>query len=210
MSVREVFEKNYDGGTTGFIYRVCGEEWSEAEIDAMNQTACHGTPHDCLELIGSKGSGLSFDHVENETFNRNLLMIDGCLPRVLGSALLILARDGNISVDELARQMTHYNPLELDTDFAESLYGYKLRNFVRCAALGMVPTAVWNGRCQIDDEHAIEIEGGVSFSHNMFTGAAFVDYLYSHTKMQAAPECPMLYRGKDGKLYLRLSLQLRL
>jgi hypothetical protein len=84
---------------------------------------------------------------ENPVFAKNLSLLDTNMGTVIGHLLRIgrssAVNKGNLK--EALEQLIKEDPLGLGSVFAETYYGFRVRHFLRAAALGMTPATPWDG-----------------------------------------------------------------
>ncbi len=75
-------------GATNFVYRIEGHDFSDEEIEKINAIDTRTKIIDRIGSIQSKGGKLVFDKVDNDTFRRNLDMIDLALGATIAQLLI--------------------------------------------------------------------------------------------------------------------------
>lgn len=85
-----------------------------------------------------------FIEVPDPKFQRNLELLDAQMPNVIGALLLKAYCSGNMSVSECLKMVTLSDPLGYGGD-AETFYSYRVRRFLRAAALGFSSSKPWDG-----------------------------------------------------------------
>lgn len=201
-------------GATNFTYRIVGTDFSDEEIENINAIATRTKIIDRVEKIRKKGADFVFDHVDNDTFRKNLQMLDGDLAGTIAQLLLEQFNTGARMFDELAKALAKTNPFGFDEEDAEGMYVYKLKHLLTSAALGMMPSKKWSGRYDANGGYLVVKKDGEILCYHFYDKNLFEDFLFKNAYLERAKTrrhgYASLYRGEDGKLYFKLNLQVRL
>ena len=84
---------------------------------------------------------------EHPVFAKNLSLLDTNMAGVIGH-LLRIGRSSAVnsgSLKEALELLVREDPLGLGSVFAKTYYGFRVRHFLRAAALGMTPATPWDG-----------------------------------------------------------------
>lgn len=135
-------------------------------------------------------------------------MIDSVLPNILADILLSFYSGKAKSVEELCRIEAQINGF----DFDEKDIRYKIKSFLRAIALGMVPSKEWDTYLSSYGGYIVVKDNGDLVCYHLYNDDEFKDYLLENTRL----ETPSTSRHKfgtvfseDGRLYLKLNLQIR-
>ena len=201
-------------GATNFSYRVEGYDFSDEEIEAINAIDTRTKIIDRIAAIRAKGADLVFHHVDNDTFRKNLAMLDGDLAATIAQLLVEQFNTGTRMFDELAKALAETNPLGFDKDDAESMYIYKLKHLLTSAALGMMPGKKWSGKFDANGGYLVVKKDGEILCYHFYDRNRFEDFLFRNAYLERGKThrhgYASLYRDEDGKVYFKLNLQIRL
>ena len=151
--------------------------------------------------------------VPDPRFERNLELLDANMPVVLGSTLLQAYCSGDLSLSGSLSKVIVSDPLGFGGD-AETFYTYRIKHFLRAAALGFSSSRPWNGKEGAD--------GGMIFVNKnwdlfcmMSSRKDFENYLL-HTTRFESPSTSVNKHGGYGRVekewhgtYVDLLLQIR-
>ena len=113
------------------IPKVKGKPWVVARVNALHEL--HAFTADVK--------------AESPVFAKNLSLLDTNMAKVIGHLLRIgrSSAVGSGSVKEALELLVREDPLGLGSVFAKTYYGFRVRHFLRAAALGMTPSTPWDG-----------------------------------------------------------------
>ena len=131
---------------TNFEYVVHG--LNKKEIQRINSIRTRTKLKDRLQKIIDLGGIIKFQGMTNETFEKNLQMIDTQMPQIIGNVLLESYKSGNKNLLYLFAN----SPL-IKT---ESIAYKKLSDLLEAISFGMFPTKIWDG--------CLEVNGGILIS----------------------------------------------
>lgn len=197
-------------GATNFVYRV--ENLEKEKTEEVNGMQGHSKIRDRAKVIyGSKGK-IIFEKLENESFKRNLRMIDIILPEILAE-LLKIYYDGKAStMSELVEILSQNKEFNAKYGLDKSVYEFKIKSFLVAIALGMTPNKEWDGFTKAHGGYIIVKEDGEIVCYHLYNRDEFQNYLYKNTKL----DTPSTTRHKFGDIYqengakkIRLNLQIR-
>lgn len=201
-------------GATNFSYRIEGYDFSNEEIKAINAIDTRTKIIDRINAIRAKGADLVYDHVDNETFRKNLAMLDGDLAATIAQLLVEQFNTGARMFDELAKALSETNPLGFDKEDAEAMYIYKLKHLLTSAALGMMPSKKWSGKFDANGGYLVVKKDGEILCYHFYDRNRFEDFLFKNAYLERGKTrrhgYASLYRDEDGKVYFKLNLQVRL
>lgn len=201
------------GKTTNFIYQILGAEFSESEIEKINDIDTKSKIKDRISAIGNQGGKLVFLTLEQEIFKNNLILIDSLLPDILAEIIYLFYSSKFSSVKAICEEITSTNPLNFDTQFSHSFYEYKIKRFLTDVALGMMPSKVWTGQYDATGGYLIVKENGDVLCYHIYNRNQFEDYLFENTKLETASssrhDFGTIYKSVNCELYFKLNLQIR-
>ncbi len=198
------------GKTTNFVFEVKGLD--KTHIDSINAISTRSKVQDRIKAIHAHGGHLIFKNVPRREFESNLKKIDTIFPIFIAQMLLDFFSGKAITVFDLT------NLLSANTDFlgeyglSYSDYEFKIKHFLQSAALGMVPSKIWDGFTKAHGGYIVVRNDGVVVCYHLYNRDEFLSYLYENTKFESAST----NRHEYGHLYLdghkilfNLNLQIR-
>lgn len=201
-------------GATNFVYRIEGCDFSDEDIDRINAIDTRTKIIDRIAAIERKGGKLVFDKVDNDTFRRNLDMIDLGLGGTIAQLLVEQFNTGARMFDELTDALASSNPLGFDEADAVEVYTFKLKKLLTSAALGMMPSKKWSGKYDANGGYLVVKKDGEILCYHFYDQNRFEDFLFKNAYLERGKTrrhgYASLYRGEDGNVYFKLNLQIRL
>lgn len=162
-------------------------------------------------VISSKNF-LSFVSVENCIFSNNLVLIDSSLCLILAEIIRIKYLNPSFQFSKLLEHLSTLNPLSIDTQAVNLMYGRKLKAFLSAIALGMTQDKVWTGGQNPNEHKWMFKNGDFILPHHILKKDVFENYLLNNTKF----ETPSSTRHGFGIVYeensaqfIKLNLQIR-
>ncbi len=201
-------------GATNFVYGIEGCDFSDEEIERINAIDTRTKIIDRIAAIEYKGGKLVFDKVDNDTFRRNLDMIDLGLGTTIAQLLIEQFNTGARMFDELTVALSQSNPLGFDKADAVEVYTFKLKKLLTSAALGMMPSKKWSGKYDANGGYLVVKKDGEILCYHFYDQNRFEDFLFKNAYLERGKTrrhgYASLYRADDGKVYFKLNLQIRL
>lgn len=201
-------------GATNFVYRIEGCDFSDEDIERINAIDTRTKIIDRIGAIERKGGSLVFDKVDNDTFRRNLDMIDLGLGATIAQLLIEQFNSGARMFDELTDALAQSNPLGFDKADAVEVYTFKLKKLLTSAALGMMPSKKWSGKYDANGGYLVVKKDGEILCYHFYDQNRFEDFLFKNAYLERGKTrrhgYASLYRAADGKVYFKLNLQIRL
>lgn len=201
-------------GATNFTYRVDGYAFTEDEIAEINAIKTKSKVLDRIEAILAKGANLVFHQVDNETFRRNLKMMDIGLPDLVAQLLVEQCITREKMFDKLTKTLAEKDPLQLHESDVKEMYTYKLKHLLTSAALGMMPAKKWDGYYDANGGYLVVKKDGEILCYHFYDKNRFEDFLFKNAYLERASATrhgfASLYRETDGNIYFKLNLQIRL
>lgn len=198
--------------TTNFTYEIQGHTFSVEEITTVNSIATKYKIGDRLKEIMRLGGTLHFVGIDDNICRNNFILIDSCLPQIMGDILLERFLSNRKRVKDLTEIVSGNNPIGYDMSYNQKYYEHKVKNFLVAAALGMMPHTPWNGTYEANGGYLVVKDDGEVLCYHFYDRNLFEDYLYYNTKL----ETPSSSRHQFGKIYVdencqyfKLNLQIR-
>lgn len=196
------------GETTNFIYKIKGN-LTHNEINELN---ANSKVSDILNPLEKKGHIIEYYEMQNAIFHSNLQMIDTKFPEIIAEALLLYFKGKASKISELIPKLEELNPCHLDHSLGHNYYGYKLKNLLQDAALGMTPAKKWEAKYDSVDGYIVVKKDGDIVCYHTHHKNQFLDYLSNNTKFESASQTKYKY-GKiyeeKGEFFIKLNLQIR-
>lgn len=196
------------GKTTNFIYEIVGDITDEV----MNQCNASKKFRDKFSILNAHGCTLKFDCMESDTFENNLQLIDGDLPRICAYLLKLYYSTGIGPIKDLLSSLSEENPIKYNLSRGHPFYEYKFKKYLIECALGMTPSKVWDGTADATGGYIIVREDGEVVCFHVFDRNEFESYLLNNTKFETASttrhDFGQIYKG-DNRYFLKLNLQIR-
>jgi len=200
---------------TNFVFRVVGEPMSKGEIESINAIETRSKILDRIAEIDQSGRHLQFERLENATFEDNLRMLDGDLPKLLAEMLKTSTMRNITNFVGLAKPVgvALFGDRD-DSERAEEIVRYKLKHLLVSVALGLMPSKPWDGRYEANGGYIIVKESGDIVAYHFYDRNRFSDYLFNCAYLERASTSRhgygSLYREDDGQVKFKLNLQIRL
>lgn len=199
------------GDPTNILYRVCGAEITDTQIDGINAIDSHLSR---ISAIYNAGCRLQYEDIEHETFKNNLLFLDSNMPQFIADCLLVDSMPDSVSdIKDAVERVANKNPLAFTGKNVTAFYEHKMKVLLLDAALGMTPAKEWNGRYDANGGYIVVRKDGEIVCYHFYNRNDVEDYLYSNTRFERASRSRYkygsLFRREDGNVYIRLNLQIR-
>ena len=199
------------GDPTNILYRVCGTELTDTQIDEINAADSHLSR---MSAIHDAGCRLQYEDIEHETFKNNLLFLDSNMPQFIADCLLVDSMPDSVSdIKDAVERVANQNPLAFTGKNVIAFYEHKMKVLLLDAALGMTPAKEWNGRYDANGGYIVVRKDGEIVCYHFYNRNDVEDYLYSNTRFERASrgryKYGSLFRREDGNVYIRLNLQIR-
>lgn len=197
------------GKTTNITYCVNGGI-TDKEINAINSIGSHLDRMRALQKYSITPSA-----IENDTFYNNLLFLDAYMPQFISDCLLKYNLSGHsvLPVKEVVSSISGANPFGFKGKSVNSFYEHKMKVLLIAIALGMTPAKEWTGRYDANGGYLVVKTDGEIVCYHFYNINDVEDYLYNNTRFECASrgryDFGYLFRGNDGKVYIKLNLQIR-
>lgn len=196
---------------TLFTYRVVGNTpISDDDIARINAIESEG---DRLKEIMLTGYKLDYYATDHETFENNLMVVDSFMPHIVAQALANHYTFGINGIDDSITVIAKTNPLGFKVRDVDNIYRIKFKNLLVNVALGMTPAKEWDGRYEANGGYLVVKKDGDIVCYHFYDRNQLEDYLLKNTNFdnpsRSRYHYGSIYRGEDGKAYLKLCLQIR-
>lgn len=200
------------GTTTNFAFSIAGRSIDEDDAADINSIKDH-LPR--IQAIYSRGYRLMFSHVQNETFENNLLFLDSCMPEFIARCLIVDSTSSDSSIRHAVEVVAKENPFGYKGN-ALKYYEHKMKQLLLASALGMTPAKEWTGRFDANGGYLVVKKDGEIVCYHFYNQNEVEDYLYNNTRFERASrsryDFGMIYQqggGQDQGYYIDLNLQIR-
>ena len=195
---------------TNITYRVEGCDISDEMIAEINSIEDH-LPR--MKALIDKGLHLEYSDIEHQTFKNNLLFLDTCMPDFIASCLVCDSMPNSTSnIKDTVEIVAAQNPFGFTGDVV-AFYEHKMKVLLIDAALGMTPAKEWKGHYDANGGYLVVKKDGEIVCYHFYNRNDVEDYLYNNTRFERGSrtrhEFGSLYRADDGKVYIKLNLQIR-
>lgn len=195
---------------TNITYRVEGCDISDEMIAEINSIEDH-LPR--MKALVDKGAHLEYSDIEHQTFKNNLLFLDTCMPDFIASCLVCDSMPNSTSnIKDTVEIVAAQNPFGFTGDVV-AFYEHKMKVLLIDAALGMTPAKEWKGHYDANGGYLVVKKDGDIVCYHFYNRNDVEDYLYNNTRFERGSrtrhEFGSLYRADDGKVYIKLNLQIR-
>lgn len=195
---------------TNITYRVEGCDISDEMIAEINSIEDH-LPR--MKALVDKGLHLEYSDIEHQTFKNNLLFLDTCMPNFIASCLICDSMPNSTSnIKDIVKIVAAQNPFGFTGDVV-AFYEHKMKVLLIDAALGMTPAKEWKGHYDANGGYLVVKKDGDIVCYHFYDRNDVEDYLYNNTRFERGSrtrhEYGSLYRADDGKVYIKLNLQIR-
>ena len=196
---------------TNIRYQIVGKKMSDAELLEINNIEDH-LPR--MKALLDRGYKLQYSDIEHKTFKNNLLFLDTCMPEVIAKCLICDSMPNSTSrIKDSVEVVAEQNPFGFTGSDVVAFYEHKMKVLLLDAALGMTPAKEWKGRYDANGGYLVVRRDGEIVCYHFYNRNDVEDYLYNNTRFERGSRSRhhfgSLYRGDDGKVYIKLNLQIR-
>ena len=196
---------------TNFIYEVIGLD--HKFMDEVNSINSRSKIRDRIDFITELGGKIRFFRAEKDIMNYNLEMVDSSMPTIIGYLLLKYYQLRISSLKLLIEKASS------DSDFMDSvnctdrqMLDHRLRKLLIDYSCGFFPGKKWNGRYTSNGTIVVDNDGELHGFH-ILDIESFKGYLMKTTIFDTPSSgrhgFGSLFKERNGKMYLKLNLQLR-
>lgn len=179
------------GPGNNFIYEI---ENDKLDISLNNFNRDTYKPSDKSSKITTRlqkiqdelGLKIKFKGIQSKQLWKNLKMIDGDLPEIIGYALLYRWLDKDSSLLKIVSLLEKRDPLNFyfGEESEQKLYEYKLKKFLAESAMGMTSEKPWHGVYDATGGVIIPKKDGEIVCFHIYDFNLFRDYLINNTKFE--------------------------
>lgn len=185
------------GSGNNFIYQIqntVGISLSEFNLSTYKPAGNLSKITFRLKELEKKGALISFKEIQSFQLWKNLKMVDGDLPVILGYALLYRWLYRQNSLKKVAELLEENDPLNFynNQGSAQKLYEYKLKKFLTESAMGMTSETPWMGEYDKFGGVIIAKEDRDILCFHIYDFNLFRNYLINNTIFEQAST------GEDG------------
>lgn len=139
-----------------------------------------------VESIFSAGGNFRFVEIQSKQLWKNLKMIDGDMPAIVGYALLYRWLYRKSDLKEVTGLLEEKDPLNFydGEESEQKLYEYKIKKFLVESAMGMTSEAVWHGEYDSFGGVIIAKNDGDVVCFHIYDFNLFRNYLLNNTKFE--------------------------
>ncbi|WP_029035859.1 HpaII family restriction endonuclease [Salinimicrobium xinjiangense] len=200
-------------GATNFVYNLQGRQFSEREIQGINNTRSFSEKLDIIQELGGK---LRFETVDNEIFKTNLQTVDTHFDKILSEIVLTYYGNSNPdykTIPYLISVISKNNPLGYNLSLNPNMYKMMIKKFLVDYALGMRAAEVWQREYQATGGYLIVRQDGEVICYHFYFAKQFEEYLFQNTKLDTPSSSRHgfgnIYKDHDGEMKFKLNLQIR-
>ena len=194
---------------TNFVYKLSEHILSGDEKDTFHEFKCFKDKFDYLDDLKTK---VSFEKVDNDNLNANLMLVDTQMPIIISNLLENFFRGNASKVTELVSLCTEENPCDVPDESKDVFYAYKIKELLTNIALGMMPATRRNGNYEATGGYIIVKDDGDVLCYHIYNRNEFREYLYKNTKFDTPSKSKHHFgtiEESDGGQTLKLNLQIR-
>ena len=164
-----------------------------------------------IAKIQESGAEICFSDVKNKTFFANLRRADSLLPQILAEFLLSYFKGEDRKISELTDRVAKTEAVQ-KMHFNKEDVKFKISQFLKHVALGMVPNKAWSGIQRADGGYIIVKDSGDLVCFHIHNLDRFMQYLFKNTKLDTPStsrhKFGFVYE-KNGRFFIDLNLQIR-
>lgn len=161
-----------------------------------------------LQELERNGAQFSYKSIQSSQLWRNLKMVDGDLPEILGWALYYRWKERISSLKEISLILEERDPLGFYVSGIndQRFYEYKIKKFLTEAAMGMTSETPWTGEYDSFGGIILAKKDGDVLCFHIYDFNIFRNYLLENTFLEQAgtgedPQNPGNKKSGAGKKY---------
>lgn len=183
----------------------CLDKYSISQVNLIEGTS---KVRKRLSYLSEREIMLRFHSIPNKTFNHNLMLVDSCMPEIVGHILKYYYEGKGNKITTLVSTLEKENPLQYDV-IEPSFYEYKIKKLLVEIALGMTPAKQWNGVYDATGGYIVVKQNGDLLCYHVYNRNLFEEYLFRNTQL----DTPSTSRHDFGYVldgnFINLNLQIR-
>ncbi len=196
-------------GATNIVYSLSGHTLTAAEKDRFHEIKYF---KDKFEYLDALGTDVSFEKIDNDVFNANLMLVDTQMPKIIGKTVEDFYRGKANTVAALTELCIEDNICNISNKNKNVFYPYKIKELMTDIALGMMPASPWNGNYEATGGYIIVKEEGEILCYHIYNRNEFREYLFKNTRFDTPSKTKHHFgviEESNGKQFLKLNLQIR-
>lgn len=167
-----------------------------------------------FSLLEDWGYKIAYDNVVDSVFRNNLRNIDSTFHKILAACLICYYRhDMGTSVKDIISRVAEIDPCELGDEDRLFWYELVMKRFLVIVALGMTANKPWNGIYAANGGFLVVKEDGDIVCYHFYDRNQLETYLLNNTAFETPStsrhKISDVYRDVDGKVYIKLNVQIR-
>jgi len=167
-----------------------------------------------FSLLEDWGYKIAYDNVVDSVFRNNLRNIDSTFHKILAACLICYYRhDMGSSVKDIISRVAEIDPCELGDEDRLFWYELVMKRFLVIVALGMTANKPWNGIYAANGGFLVVKEDGDIVCYHFYDRNQLETYLLNNTAFETPStsrhKISEVYRDADGKVYIKLNVQIR-
>ncbi len=194
-------------GATNFAYEIKGI--TDDDMRRINAIDSRTKILDRITAVYDCGGKIQYSHAANTTFAMNLMLIDSRMEEIIAEMLLYSYKNNEVECTKLLKHLDEDNPLKFPR---EGFYSFKFKKLLSAIALGMMPSALWDGIDEANGGYIIVSSDGDVLAYHLYNRNFFEQYLLDNTKLERASTSrhgfATIYK-EEGKFFINLNLQIR-
>ena len=190
---------------TNFIYEINGVDFTQSQINEINNISTKSKIRDRLKKIYYNGGNISFVGTEKSEMAHNLSLLDSNMANFIAEILLSY-------YNGLTNSVITYATAQSNVFSDENIRTHKLRKFLTAFALGAFPSRCWNGNESSNGFIILKPDGDMGALHILYR-----EELESYLLLNTFLDTPSSSRNRFGsifkegnKMLIKLNLQVRL
>ncbi|WP_157064485.1 HpaII family restriction endonuclease [Rickettsia sp. MEAM1 (Bemisia tabaci)] len=198
------------GKTTNFVFEI--KDLNINYLNEINAISTRSKVQDRIKAIKEHGGTLIFKNLQRKEFESNLKKIDTAFPVFIAQMLFDFFSCKAAKISDLTSLLSKNRDLWELYGLSYSDYEFKIKNFLQSAALGMIPSKVWDGFTKVHGGYIVVRNDGVVICYHLYNRDEFLSYLYENTKFESASTKRHEYGSvylSGNKLLFNLNLQIR-
>tara|TARA_Y100001970_G_scaffold261360_1_gene344410 strand:- start:414 stop:2396 length:1983 start_codon:yes stop_codon:yes gene_type:complete len=190
-------------GNTNFIFKVVG--FNESKIDFVNSINSRSKIRDRIFAIKEFGGEFLFERCEKKSMSNNLNLCDSNMEKYMSSILLLYYTGVAKKINQLVQNISNKEDiLGLDV---------KIKRLLTDILLGSFAGTNWDGEYLSNGLIILKKSGDISAFH-IIELENMRNYLFENTSLDTPSSTRhrfgKIYKEKNGELFFKLNLQLRL
>lgn len=188
------------------------------ELKHLEPNICNLQEINCIKGISGKikklceyGIIIEFAAIKNKVFFSNLRRADSLLPQIIAEFLITYFKGEGRKITDLTQKVAE-SELVQKLCFNHDDIKFKVSQFLKHVALGMVPSKTWNGIQRADGGYIIVKDDGEVICFHIYNLDKFMEYLFTNTKLDTPSSTRhkfgFIYK-EDGRYFIDLNLQIR-